>query len=119
MVPTAAAALAASRPALRAAARRPLSTIASPPPAAAGDGEGCSYAAADRAHALHPYASMTDPAPVHAVASASGPHLHLEDGRTVIDGMSSWWAAVHGYRHPALDGAVRAQLDRMAHVMLS
>ena len=119
MVPTAAAALAASRPALRAAARRPLSAIAPPPAAAAaaGDGEGCSYAAADRAHALHPYASMTDPAPVHAVASASGPHLHLEDGRTVIDGMSSWWAAVHGYRHPALDGAVRAQLDRMAHVM--
>jgi adenosylmethionine-8-amino-7-oxononanoate aminotransferase len=73
---------------------------------------------ADRAHVWHPYGSATDPLPVLPVASASGVRLRLTDGRELVDGMSSWWAAVHGYRHPALDAAVRTQLDRMAHVML-
>jgi adenosylmethionine---8-amino-7-oxononanoate aminotransferase len=52
-----------------------------------------------------------------AVASASGTRLTLADGRVLVDAMSSWWAAIHGYRHPVLDQAVRDQLDRVAHVM--
>jgi adenosylmethionine-8-amino-7-oxononanoate aminotransferase len=60
---------------------------------------------------------MTTPGPVQPVLSASGARLRFADGREVIDAMSSWWAAIHGYRHPVLDAAVRDQLDRMAHVM--
>jgi adenosylmethionine-8-amino-7-oxononanoate aminotransferase len=51
------------------------------------------------------------------VTGARGVRLELADGRELIDGMASWWCAIHGYRHPALDGAVREQLERMAHVM--
>jgi adenosylmethionine-8-amino-7-oxononanoate aminotransferase len=71
----------------------------------------------DRLHAWHPYSPMpavTGALPVH---SALGVRLRLEDGRELIDGMASWWCAVHGYRHPVLDAAVRRQLARMAHVM--
>ncbi|MEO3927056.1 adenosylmethionine--8-amino-7-oxononanoate transaminase [Micromonosporaceae bacterium B7E4] len=73
--------------------------------------------AADRAHVWHPYAPMpasTDPA---VVESAEGVRLRLADGRELVDGMSSWWAAIHGYRHPVLDAAVTDQLGRMSHVM--
>ena len=71
----------------------------------------------DRAHVWHPYASMTSPSPTRLVESANGVRLRLSDGREVVDAMSSWWCAIHGYRHPALDAAARAQLDRMSHVM--
>ena len=71
----------------------------------------------DREHVWHPYTSMTAPTPVRQVRSASGVRLHLEDGTSLVDGMSSWWAAVHGYAVPQLDAALRAQLDDMAHVM--
>lgn len=72
----------------------------------------------DRLHVWHPYGPMPARDSSLPVASAEGVRLRLADGRELIDGMSSWWCAVHGYRHPVLDGAIRAQLERMAHVML-
>ncbi len=73
--------------------------------------------AADRAHVWHPYAPMPTTDPPLPVESASGVRLRLADGRQLVDGMSSWWAAIHGYRHPALDAAAAEQLGRMSHVM--
>ena len=64
----------------------------------------------------HPYAP-TVAAPLFAVVDACGTQLTLEDGRTVVDGMSSWWSAIHGYRHPVLDAALHRQVDRFSHVM--
>jgi adenosylmethionine-8-amino-7-oxononanoate aminotransferase len=72
----------------------------------------------DRLHVWHPYSPMPAAEPPLPVVSASGVRLRLADGRELVDGMSSWWCAVHGYGHPVLDGAVRDQLNRMAHVML-
>ncbi len=71
----------------------------------------------DRAHVWHPYASMTDPAAVRLVESAQGVRLRITGHGQVIDGMSSWWCAIHGYRHPALDAAAHGQLAAMSHVM--
>jgi len=71
----------------------------------------------DRAHVWHPYASGVDPLPVLPVASASGVRIRLVDGRELVDGMSSWWAAIHGYRVPELERAMTEQLGKMAHVM--
>jgi adenosylmethionine-8-amino-7-oxononanoate aminotransferase len=71
----------------------------------------------DREHIWHPYSPMPATTPVHPVVSARGVRLRLADGRELVDGMASWWAAIHGYRHPVLDAAVTAQLRDMAHVM--
>jgi adenosylmethionine-8-amino-7-oxononanoate aminotransferase len=75
----------------------------------------------DREHVWHPYGPMPGRQQPLVVASASGVRLRLAapaEGRDeLVDGMSSWWSAIHGYRHPALDEAARAQLDRMSHVM--
>jgi len=71
----------------------------------------------DQARVWHPYASLSNPAPVFAVQAASGVRLKLADGRELIDGMSSWWCAIHGYNHPVLNAALERQLRDMAHVM--
>ncbi|MEU9336388.1 adenosylmethionine--8-amino-7-oxononanoate transaminase [Streptomyces sp. NPDC048290] len=72
----------------------------------------------DRRHVWHPYGPMPGLVEPLVVESASGVRLRLADGSgELVDGMSSWWSAIHGYRHPVLDEAVRGQLDRMSHVM--
>jgi adenosylmethionine-8-amino-7-oxononanoate aminotransferase len=71
----------------------------------------------DREHVWHPYAPMPPTAEPLLVRSARGVRLELDDGRRPIDAMSSWWAAIHGYRHPVLDAALHTQAGAMSHVM--
>jgi adenosylmethionine-8-amino-7-oxononanoate aminotransferase len=73
--------------------------------------------ALDAQHVWHPYAPMPGQVEPLLVTEASGVRLKLADGRELIDGMSSWWAAIHGYRHPVLDSALAEQASRMSHVM--
>ncbi|MFB1034630.1 MAG: aminotransferase class III-fold pyridoxal phosphate-dependent enzyme, partial [Sinobacterium sp.] len=71
----------------------------------------------DQQHIWHPYASQTNPPRTYPVVSASGVRLQLADGRQLIDGMSSWWCAIHGYNNPVLNTAAKDQIDKMSLVM--
>jgi adenosylmethionine-8-amino-7-oxononanoate aminotransferase len=73
--------------------------------------------ALDRERVWHPYGALPGALPSLPVRAAEGVRLQLADGRELIDGMASWWCAIHGYRNPVLDAAVSEQLGRMAHVM--
>ena len=73
--------------------------------------------ALDRQHVWHPYSAMPNPLPVFPVRSAQGVRIELEDGRSLIDGISSWWTCIHGYNHPQLNAAATAQMAQMSHVM--
>jgi adenosylmethionine-8-amino-7-oxononanoate aminotransferase len=65
----------------------------------------------------HPYSAMHSGMPVYPVVSAEGVRLKLADGRELIDGMASWWCVIHGYNHPEMNRALKAQVDQMSHVM--
>jgi len=71
----------------------------------------------DKKYVWHPYSSMGAGHPVFPVQSASGVKIKLQDGRELIDGMSSWWCAIHGYNHPVLNEAIQQQVQQMSHVM--
>ena len=71
----------------------------------------------DRQHIWHPYTSMTQPLEVYPVTHTQGNKIYLATGECLIDGMASWWSAIHGYGHPALKAAMHQQIDTMSHVM--
>jgi len=71
----------------------------------------------DREHVWHPYTSVENPLPVSLVESAKGVRIRLHDGTELIDGMASWWAVIHGYNNQALNEALKAQVDKVSHVM--
>jgi adenosylmethionine-8-amino-7-oxononanoate aminotransferase len=71
----------------------------------------------DREHLWHPYTSALAPLPCYPIAAAQGCELILDDGRRLVDGMSSWWSVIHGYNHPVLNAALVEQMENMSHVM--
>ncbi|WP_343153950.1 adenosylmethionine--8-amino-7-oxononanoate transaminase [Buchnera aphidicola (Mindarus keteleerifoliae)] len=68
-------------------------------------------------HIWHPYDSIKNPLPCYPIISAKGIYLTLNNGKKLIDGMSSWWATIHGYNHPRLNQALKNQINRVSHIM--
>ena len=71
----------------------------------------------DQQHIWHPYAKTPNPQPSLLVKSTLGSIITLQDNTQLIDGMSSWWAAIHGYNHPLIQQALHQQIDTMPHIM--
>ena len=71
----------------------------------------------DQQHIWHPYSAIGAGQPIFHVDSANGCTLTLKDGRTLIDGMASWWSVIHGYNHPEMNKALKTQIDKFSHVM--
>ena len=71
----------------------------------------------DKDHIWHPYTSIKEPLPVYEAVSANGVRIRLSDGTELIDGMASWWCAIHGYGNQFIARAIETQVEKMAHVM--
>lgn len=71
----------------------------------------------DQQHVWHPYSAMGGTRPLFPIESAHGVRLRMPDGRELIDGMSSWWCAIHGYNHPVMNQALKVQIDKVSHLM--
>jgi len=71
----------------------------------------------DQEHIWHPYTSLPMPSSAYPVVSANGVRLKLQDNRELLDGMASWWCAIHGYNHPQINQTIKDQTDKMAHIM--
>lgn len=75
------------------------------------------YVDLDKQLLWHPYTSMSQPTPHYLVEKADGCQIRLSDGRTLVDGMSSWWSVIHGYNHPTINSAIEKQITQFSHVM--
>ncbi len=73
----------------------------------------------DRAHVWHPYTQMRTAPPPLPIVSGKGVYLHTEDGRRLLDGISSWWVNIHGHSHPRLNEAIARQAQQLEHVMFA
>ena len=71
----------------------------------------------DQSHIWHPYSAKPDLNPLYVAESAEGCRINLADGRSLIDGMSSWWTAIHGYSHPELVSVAKEQVSCLSHLM--